>query len=64
MRLLSLRHPAEEKIHARIGHQPYPHATSHAFDRRFNEPHVDASLRLQDHGNAIQHRNIWVVPGK
>lgn len=44
--------------------EPIPHATAHAFDQRLNEPQVEAPLRLQDHGNAIQYRNIWVIPGK
>lgn len=44
--------------------EPIPHATAHAFDQRLNEPRGEAPLRLQDHGNAIQYRNIWIIPGK
>ena len=42
--------------------EPIPHATAHAFDQRLNEVRDEAPLRLQDHSNAIQYRNIWVVP--
>ncbi len=41
-----------------------PHGTSHTFAGRLVEPKGDGPLRLQDHGNAIQYRNIWLVPGK
>jgi hypothetical protein len=39
-----------------------PHATAHAFTTRGNEPKSEGPIRLQDHGNAIQYRNIWVLP--
>ena len=41
-----------------------PHVTAHAFAARLVEPVGDGSIRLQDHGHAIQYRNIWLVPGK
>jgi hypothetical protein len=44
--------------------EPIPHATAHVFDQRLNEPREKGPLKLQDHGNAIQYRNIWIVPGK
>lgn len=46
-----------------IHHQTeIPHATSHTFAGRANEPKGKGPLRLQDHSNALQFRNIWVVP--
>ena len=42
--------------------EPIPHATGHALDQRLNEPRNERPLRLQDHGNAIQFRNIWITP--
>lgn len=38
------------------------HVTAHAFKDRTNEPKGPGPIRLQDHGNAIQYRNIWIVP--
>ena len=48
-------------IHA---NQEIPHGTAHAFASRSAEPKGDGPLKLQDHGNAIQFRNIWVIPAK
>ena len=39
-----------------------PHVTAHIFNDRLKEPKGDGPIRLQDHGNAIQYRNIWIVP--
>lgn len=39
------------------------HVTSHTFAGRLAEPKGEGPLRLQDHGNAIQFRNIWLLPG-
>ncbi|MDP3851251.1 MAG: hypothetical protein Q8Q59_12155 [Luteolibacter sp.] len=47
-----------------ITHGNIPHATAHAFSQRLNEPKGEGPLRLRDHGNAIQFRNIWLIPGK
>jgi hypothetical protein len=41
-----------------------PHATAHSFLTRNDEPRGDGPLVLQDHNNALQYRNIWVVPAK
>lgn len=42
--------------------QEVSHITAHAFDQRTNEPKGPGPIRLQDHGNAIQFRNIWLIP--
>lgn len=38
------------------------HVTAHAFAQRFREPKKRGPIRLQDHSNAIQYRNLWVLP--
>jgi hypothetical protein len=45
-------------------HKDYeiPHATAHAFAARGDEPQGPGPLRLQDHNNEIQFRNIWIAP--
>jgi len=37
------------------------HGTAHAFASREILPKGDGPIRLQDHGNAIQFRNIWLT---
>lgn len=39
------------------------HATAWALDSRSHEAQGPAPIRLQDHGNAIQFRNIWLLEG-
>jgi len=43
--------------------QEISHVTAHAFDQRSQEPQGPGPIRLQDHSNAIQYRNIWLLPG-
>jgi hypothetical protein len=39
-----------------------PRATSRASSSRANGPQGDSPLILQDHNNALQFRNIWILP--
>jgi hypothetical protein len=42
--------------------QEIPWVTAHSSLDRSKEPREPGPIRLQDHGNAIQYRNIWLVP--
>lgn len=41
--------------------QEIPFVTAHAFASRQALPKGDGPIRLQDHGNAIQFRNVWLT---